>query len=216
MRLQIEFPVSSRVQLIGLVAGLSFVVGCSDLPGRVAAPKWDPGGFAEAVMEKLDSSGDGQIDQDELAPAPGLAFGAKFIDTNSDGLLSLDELVARFEFYVERRIGLTTKELHILFKGRPLAGVNVKLIPEFFLTELLETAEGVTDQAGSVFPEIENNELRTPTMRTGYYRIEITSPSVELPPGFSTAATLGVEVSPASDDMSTYGPIVLRLDAEKK
>ncbi len=61
------------------------VCGCVDKPSRVQAPSWDPSGFADAVMEKLDTNGDSQIAKGELAAAPGLEFGAKFIDTNSDG-----------------------------------------------------------------------------------------------------------------------------------
>jgi hypothetical protein len=198
--------------LVGLAAGLVLGAGCSGLPPRVDAPDWDPDGFADAVMEKLDASGDGQIDAAELAAAPGLAFGAKHIDTDGDGQLSRDELVARFEFYVQRRIGLTTKEIQILYKNRPLRNAQVKLVPEFFLADLLEVAQGVTDASGSVLPEIGSNELRTPTMRTGYYRMEITSPDEDLPPEYNTATTLGVEISPAPDDAATYGPIVLRID----
>ena len=202
--------------LVGVAMSCLLVVGCSDRPSRIRAPKWDPEGFASAVIEKLDTNGDGQIDESELAPAPGLAFGARFIDANSDGSLSRDELIQRFQFYVDRKIGLTTKELQIFYKGRPLSGAQVKLVPEFFLTDLLETAEGVTDQAGSVFPAIQNSELRTPVMRTGYYRMQVTSPTVELPPKFNTATTVGVEVSPASDDMSTYGPIKIRFNEKSR
>src|SRR5919106_1598400 len=87
------------------------VCGCVDKPSRIQAPSWDPSGFADAVMEKLDTNGDSQIDQGELAAAPGLEFGAKFIDANSDGQLSHEELVKRFQFYVDRRIGLTSKSM---------------------------------------------------------------------------------------------------------
>jgi hypothetical protein len=188
------------------------VCGCVDRPSRVQAPSWDPSGFADEVIEKLDTSGDGQIDSTELAAAPGLAFGAKAIDTNSDGQLSRDELVERFQSYVKLRIGLTSKEIRFLYKGRPLAGAEVRLVPEFFLEDLLQPATGTTNEGGSVIPEIENNELRTPLMQSGYYRVEITSPHVTLPPQFNTATTVGVEVAAAADDGSTYGPIIIQLD----
>jgi hypothetical protein len=163
-------------------------------------------------MEKLDTNGDSQIDEAELAAAPGLEFGAKFIDSNSDGRLSHEELVARFQFYVDRRIGLTNKSMQFIYKGRPLARAEVRLVPEFFLTELLEPATGTTDESGSVLANIPSNDLRTPLMRPGYYRVEI----AKLPAEYNTATTVGVELSPASDDASTYGPIIIRLDDNKK
>jgi len=186
------------------------VCGCADRPSRVQAPSWDPSGFAEAVMEKLDTNGDGQIAKAELAAAPGLEFGARFIDSNSDGQLSNEELVARFQFYVDRRIGLTNKTMQVFYKGRPLARAEVRLVPEFFLTELLEPATGTTDDSGMVLPDIASNDLRTPLMRPGYYRVEI----AKLPAEFNAATKVGVELSPASDDASTYGPIVIRLDGK--
>jgi hypothetical protein len=87
----------------------------------------------------------------------------------------------------------------------------VRLVPEFFLTDLLEPATGTTDEGGSVYPGIADNELRTPAMRSGYYRVEITSPHVTLPPQFNTATTVGVEIGDAAD-ASTYGPIIIQLD----
>ncbi len=188
------------------------VCGCVDRPSRVQAPSWDPSGFAQQVMEKLDTNGDSQIDEGELAAAPGLDFGARFIDSNSDGQLSQEELVKRFQFYVDRRIGLTNKSMQFIYKGRPLAGAEVRLVPEFFLTDLLEAATGTTDNSGMVLPDIASNDLRTPLMRPGYYRVEI----AKLPAEFNSATTVGVELSPASDDASTYGPIVIRLDDKKK
>jgi hypothetical protein len=187
------------------------VCGCVDKPSRVQAPSWDPSGFADVVMEKLDTNGDSQIAKGELAAAPGLEFGAKYIDSNSDGQLSHDELVKRFQFYVDRRIGLTSKSMQFIYKGSPLARAEVRLVPEFFLTDLLELATGTTDDSGTVLPNIASNDLRTPLMRPGYYRVEI----AKLPAEFNTATTVGVELSPASDDASTYGPLVIRLDAKK-
>jgi hypothetical protein len=188
------------------------VCGCVGKQSRIEAPRWNPSDFADAVMEKLDTNGDSGINEGELAAAPGLQFGARFIDSDSDGQLSHEELVKRFQFYVDRRIGLTNKTIQFIYKGRPLARAEVRLVPEFFLTELLETATGTTDEAGMLLADIPSNDLRTPMMRPGYYRVEI----AKLPAEYNTATTVGVEVSAASDDASTYGPIVIRLDDKKR
>ena len=51
----------------------------------VTIPDWDPPGFGDvAILERLDKNGDGFADKGELAEAPGLAFGARYIDKNRD------------------------------------------------------------------------------------------------------------------------------------
>jgi hypothetical protein len=72
---------------IGLVGFLGFV-GCSHRPPRVEAPPWNPSALAQRVLEQLDKNGDEAVDAQELAAAPGLAAGVRFIDADKDGRLS--------------------------------------------------------------------------------------------------------------------------------
>jgi hypothetical protein len=193
--------------------GLALSVGCgTKTPARVEAPSWDPEGFADAILEKQDANSDGSLDTAELATAPGLAFGAKFIDTDGNKLLSRDELVARFERYVERRLGLTTKTMQLSYKQRPVSGAKIRLVPEFFLTDVVEPATAETMPDGTFDPLTEGVEL--PGVRVGYYKVVVeSSPKVKLPAKLSSADTtnLGVEISPFSDDLETYGTIKLNV-----
>ena len=192
-----------------LVIGLLVLAGCSRGPSRTAAPDWDPSGFADAILEKLDADGNGSVEIAELAAAPGLAAGQKYIDSNGDGALSRDELIARFERYVQMRIGLKDKRFRLTHNGKPLAGAEVKFVPEFFLEGLVEPATGTTDNMGAVQPGVAGETMAL--MRVGYYRVEVTSPQKDLPAKFNTETTLGVEVSPVSDDPSTDATIEIRL-----
>jgi hypothetical protein len=189
------------------------LAGCGDRPARVSVPDWDPSGFTGAILEKLDRNGDSLVDKSELADAPGLASGARSIDTNGDGSLSREELEARFAKYREWRLGLTSKEFRVTYNGRPLVGAEVRLVPEFFLTDLIEPASGTTIAQGLVRPSIPDQQMAL--MRVGYYRVEVTSPSVNLPAMFNSATTVGVEVAPFPDDRAASDTIEIQLRDRK-
>jgi hypothetical protein len=160
-------------------------------------------------LEKLDKNGNATVDQPELAEAPGLAFGARFIDANKDGKLDREELEARFARYRDSRVGLTPKELRIDYNGQPLVGAEVRVVPEFFLTGVIEPAAGTSTADGVVRPSIADQ--RTPLLRLGYYRLEVTSSKTKLPAKFNSATTLGVEISPFANEPAASGVIEIRL-----
>jgi hypothetical protein len=174
-------------------------------------PDWDPDGYADAVLSKLDKNGDQSLDKSEQAGAPGIAWGAKRIDTDKNGALSREELVARFELYRKMRLGLTSQNMQIMYKGQPLVGAKVTLVPEFFLAEVIEPASGESIIEGYVDPRIP--DMDPPGLRVGYYKVVVESPKVKIPAKYGSAetTTLGVEVSPVSDPESTGVPqLVLR------
>lgn len=200
-------------RLFHVVASGSLVmllVGCSsNKPAAVTIPDWDPSGFASTIREKLDKNGDELVDQGELAEAPGLMFGARFIDKDGDGKLSREELVARFTKYRDRRLGLTSTEFRVTLNGRPVVGAEVRLVPEFFLTDAIEPATGTSIVQGIVRPSIAGQPMAL--MAPGYYRVEVTSPSVKLPAKFNSATTLGVEVSPFANEPAASGTVEIQL-----
>jgi hypothetical protein len=197
------------VVLMGVILGS--VSGCSRSPTRIEAPAWDPEGFADAIITKLDKSADGSLDKSELSAAPGLAWGAKHIDRNKDDKLTPEELVERFTLYEELRLGLTRMELQLVYQSKPLADAKVRLVPEFFLTDIIEPASGDTYADGRVDPLIP--DMDPPGLRVGYYRVVVESPRVKIPAKYASAetTTLGIEVSPISDDPESDGMIRLVL-----
>ncbi|MCA9232696.1 MAG: hypothetical protein KDA57_18750 [Planctomycetales bacterium] len=196
-----------------VLVAASFVLltasSCSLNSTGIAVPSWKPSRFADAILDKLDKNNDGLIDAEELAESPSLVAGARFIDGNNDGQLSHEELTSRFEVYRKMQIGLLAKWFRVTYNGRPLHGAEVRFVPAFFLADVIEPATGTTDNMGNVQPAIENQKLAA--MCVGYYRVEVRSPQIELPPQFNSASTLGVEVSPISDDPLTDGTIEIRL-----
>jgi hypothetical protein len=187
------------------------LVGCQNRPSRVDAPSWDPDAIADAILGKLDGNKDGSVDTKELAGAPGLGWGAQYIDTDKNGQLNRDELVARFETYRNMKVGLTSKQLQLSYKGRPLSGAKVTLVPEFFLADVIEPATGEAASEGVVGPVTQGAEV--PGVRAGYYRVVVESPSVKVPAKYASADStpLGVEISGFGDDPRSYGTIQLVL-----
>jgi len=185
------------------------ISGCNRGPGRVEAPDWDPSDLAEQIVADLDKNADAQVDETELAAAPGLAAGARFIDANEDDRLTREELEARFKLYEQREIGLRSHTFQLSYKGRPLPEAEVVFAPEPFLEGIIEPATGTTDARGVVAPQTVGMNL--PAMRIGYYRVQVKSPHVKIPAKYQTAESpLGAEVT-LSDDASSYGRTQLKL-----
>ena len=136
-------------------------------------------------------------------------YGARFIDINGDGKLSSDELIDRFKKYRDRRLGLTSKEFRVTYNGRPLVGAEIRLVPEFFLADIIEPAIGMTINQGIVRPTVADQPMAL--LVPGYYRVEVTSPTVQLPANLNTTTTVGVEVSPFSDAVTTTDTIEIQL-----
>lgn len=190
-------------------AAVGSASGCSKSPGRVETPEWDPASFSAKVIADFDTNGDAKLDRPEMTKAPGLAAGAKLLDQDSDGAVTGEELARRFDLYAQHKIGLSARQLRLMYRGRPLAGADVRLVPETFLEGVIEPASGQTDLEGFVSPNAGVEGL--PGMRSGYYRVQVTSPRVTLPAKFNDSTTLGVEVSNLREDSASYGPIEVRL-----
>ncbi|MEO2047211.1 MAG: hypothetical protein ABGX16_11635 [Pirellulales bacterium] len=176
---------------------LLLLVGCSGAPSRVAAPEWEPEQIADQAIATLDKDGDGLLSTRELAAAPGLKYCADQLDQDGDQQLTRDEIRDRIKLYEDLRVGYTTFMCRVLYKGRPLPGALVKLIPEPFLGSIVEPAQGTTGRSGQVQLVAESSDM--PVMRIGMYRVEITSSRVKIPEKYNKLSTLGVEVSGVTD-----------------
>lgn len=184
------------VALLGL--GLAATIGCGGGPSRVAAPEWAPDAMSAEVMETYDANSDGQLDEEELTKAPGLAHGLERMDANGDGKLSVDELRDRFQLYADMGVGMQSQSIRILLNNRPIRQANVRFVPEPFLEGVIEVHEGVTDNTGTVTPLNKKENLRA--IQNGFYRIEVDTPMLQGAKAEEAAKQLGVEISPVSED----------------
>ena len=190
-----------------LVAALIVVAGgCSAAPSRVSAPDWDPDESADQAIADLDKDGDGLLSMEELSAAPGLKYCVEELDTDRDKKLSREEIYARIKLYQDMRGGLASFTCKVTLNGRPLGNATVRLVPEPFLGDVIEPAVGTTTRSGHAQPTAESADVAA--TRIGMYRVEITSPDVDIPVRYNTQTTLGVEVAAVTDPK---GRAVFRL-----
>jgi len=188
------------------------VLGCSNAPKRIAAPKWDPNASADTAIEEFDADGNGILSMDELDAAPGLKFCLKRADTDEDGQLSRQEIVDRVKLYKDSGIGLKMFSCKVVLDGRPLSGALVRIIPEPFLGGVGKPASGTTSKNGRA--QLVAEEADVPAAQIGMYRVEITCPDKKILPKYNERTELGVEISPVSEEpgeTDQRGTVVFRM-----
>jgi hypothetical protein len=187
-------PVAGTLAILGLFINAG---GCSNKPSHIATAAWDPDAMAEQAMKDNDMDGNGKLSMAELDFAPGLKYNAKQLDTNGDGSLSHAEIVARISKYQEMQVALTSFTCNVTMGNRPLSGAKVRLVPEPFLEEVLKPVEGTSQKDGQA--DFRAEGISMSVVPVGMYRVEITSPNIQIPAKYNTNSTLGVEVSPIAD-----------------
>jgi hypothetical protein len=146
------------------------VIGCGGGVDKQLSREAAPVDAAAGAVQTYDKDGDGQISAEELKDAPALAAGAMRIDSNQDGMLSKDELQARFEAY-ENHSDLIAVAVNVAAKRRPLPGATVTLTPEPYMGEGLQSYTGVTTEGGSC--QLQGTEMALPGLPIGFYQAHI-------------------------------------------
>ena len=172
--------------------------GCSTAPSRVV-PQQPDSQSSTAALAQYDENKDGQLDDKELAKAPGVKAALKKLDTNQDGKISADEITARLQAWSKSKTGRMTISCVVTRGGQPVAGASVHFVPEKFLGGQLKTGEGVTNQAGNASISVPNDKEGLPGLSPGFYRVEITKSGEQIPAAYNTETTLGVEVAGDSE-----------------
>ena len=176
--------------------------GCSSSPSAIQPVAVDGKTAAAAAIVALDKNGDAELDDAELAAAPGmLKYKAKF-DQNSDGRVSQDEIRSRIDLWADQGLGLKSVTVEVKLDGRTLPGAEVKFVPESFLGEGPKAASGITDVNGVTKVSVATEHLpealqkaRVRGLYGGLYRIEVTHPQRAIPSKYNSATTLGEEVA---------------------
>lgn len=180
-----------------LVATLLLPAGCGG-PARLKPPQVDPDSAAARAMSMYDSNGDGDLSGRELDACPGIQRSISSYDTDGNGGVSAAEIVARLKYLAQFKTALTPLRDQVLLDGRPLAGAEVKLLPEAYLGDEVKSASGTTNRAGTASLTISAEDL--PEQQRGYhgihfgtYKVQITHPEKKLPDKYNTNTTLGYE-----------------------
>jgi hypothetical protein len=183
---------AERIAIFAVISTL-VIHGCSSST-RIEAPEWDAEALGAKAMQDLDANGDGVIDGAELKKAPGMKSALGAIDTDNNKLITKDEIASRIAAYKEVGLGMVPYVCAVHFRGKPLGGAKVRLIPEQFLTEAVSPATGTSKSSG--YCVLRADDTTTPGIRVGIYRVEITSEQVKLAARYNEETVLGIEVSP--------------------
>ena len=201
---------SLRPLILALASFACPLAGCSTRPARVPAPRINPAAIVDAVFEKADADHDGRLRASEQQTVPSIAMAAGTLDADGDGAVTREEIVAWLKAVRDSRVAVTSLEVVVTQRGRPLATATVRLVPEPFMGAEVKAAEGVTDAGGVAAVMIP--DAKHPGVNCGLYRVEITGAGNDgkpLPERVNTATTLGMAVGVGTPET---GSVEFRLD----
>lgn len=161
-------------------------------------PGIDAVAAGKLAIQQYDTNGDGQIGGPELDEAPALKASIKNLDANGDKQISGEEITARIEDWQTGRVGKMGLLVLVTRGGRPLEGATVKFVPEKFLGDEIQPAEGVTDELGYADLSVAVDPSDPTDVRgvqCGLYRVEITKQGAKIPAMYNTETGFGQEVA---------------------
>lgn len=165
-------------------------------PPRLYPPAIDANAASNKAIEQYDANKDGVIDGKELEASPGLMAALAQIDTSGKKAIKAAMVAARIKAWQDSKLGRMSIGCTVLHNGKPLAGADVKFVPETFLGEALKTATGRTDQNGVAMISIPlTGRQDPPGVAPGLYRVEITKAGENIPAKYNTQTVFGQEVA---------------------
>jgi hypothetical protein len=186
------------------------LAGCSGSPARVAPPAI-PNDAPQTAVAKFDKNANQALDGAELDQVPSIKSAIRRYDRNQDNKVSAEEIAARIQSWRDSKVGLMQVSVTVSLDGQPLAGAEVRMIPEEFLGGAVQSASALTDDAGRAGLRI-SDEPTGAGVQLGLYRIEISKKSgaqEAIPKKYNQQTQLGCEI--AMDNSLADGDWILRL-----
>ncbi|MGD0654415.1 MAG: hypothetical protein ABSA16_08740 [Thermoguttaceae bacterium] len=167
-------------------------------PSRIVPPSIDADTAGQEAIKLYDADHDGKISGAELDKVPSLVKGLpNFPSTKEKGVTAAD-ITARIKAWQATRTGrMGGVVCKITRNGKPLAGANVKFVPEKFLGGNMPECSGTTGMDGNAKISV---PLTGPEdvagVPPGYYRVEVTMADGSIPAKYNTQTILGEEIFP--------------------
>jgi len=182
--------------VVAAVVSLMLSGGCSRAAPRLEPPTIDAASAGAKAIEQYDANKDGKISGAELDKTPALKAAIARIDAGGAGEITADKIAARIKVWQESKSARMPLSCTVLHNGKPLAGAEVKFVPEAFLGENIKTATGKTDANGVAMlsiPTAGSND--PPGVAPGFYRVEIAKSGENIPAKYNSQTTLGQEAA---------------------
>jgi len=188
------------IALVGL--SVYCTVGCGGRSPVSQLRDGTPDEAAARVVKLYDSNSDGKVSSEELIASPGLLDGISRIDVNKDGTIDLEEMTARFAKH-DGQSNIIAMQLNVAANGAPLDGATVTFTPDPATGEGKQSYSG-TSAAGVV--ALKGSEITMPGLPAGYYTVQIsqTSQSIDF--------KRGVEIG---DDVPSPNRLVIDVSGKK-
>ena len=199
---------SSYFKPLSLMLLAALLFGCGG-PSRIHPPGIDADAAGPAAIQEYDANKDGAIAGDELAKAGSIRQAFARIDgavegSSPDQKVTAEEITARINQWKESRVGRMALQCTVKYRGMPLEGATVTFVPEKFLGENVQAANGTTDRNGTAVVRIP--DVDPPGVAPGLYKVEISKQvggQEQVPPQYNTQTILGQEVANDAIGMET-------------
>ena len=163
---------------------------------RILPPKIDAAAAGAEAIKLYDTNHDGKLSGEELDKCPGVKAAIDQIDPSGKGEITADMIAARIKQWQASKVARMPMICRVLHDGQPLAGAEVKFVPEKFLGKHLKPATGVTNDYGVAMVSIATKGPSDPPgIAPGLYRVEITKAGEKIPAKYNTDTILGQEAA---------------------
>jgi hypothetical protein len=160
-------------------------------------PVGSPTAAAAAALDQYDTNHDGSIAGPELDKSPGLKSALPTTDADRDGKLTATEIAARLSKYRSDEIPTFPVLCQVMLDGRPLAGAEVRMVPEPFLGDQVKSASSITDADGAT--SLKMDGATDHGVHCGLFVVQISKKDAAgketVPAKYNAQSTLGQEVA---------------------
>jgi hypothetical protein len=165
---------------------------------HIYPPAIDAAAAGTKAIEMFDANKDGKISGAELDKCPGLKAAIDQIDKTGKGEITAGMITARIKAWQASKLGRMSMSAKVTHNGQPLAGAEVKFVPEKFLGDKIPTATGKTDANGMAMLTVPPDPAKPnfpPGVAPGLYRVEITKAGENIPAKYNTETVFGQEAA---------------------
>jgi hypothetical protein len=158
--------------------------------------------LVQSLFQKYDRDHDAQLSAAELEAEPYMKGCLANSDADGNDQITPEELTDRLQKIFNGKLALMSVSCRVMNNGRLLSGATVYFVPLPELEDKLPAAGAITQDSGIGLLTLQPEDLpkNAPKvqglMRPGLYFVEVTHPTVKIPPKYNVKTTLGQEVIP--------------------